>query len=142
MGAPFDFAVSLRIVHPDIDPAVVSAALSMAPKYSWKAGDPRVTPKGNPLGGTRKESYCTFDVARGGDGEVAERLAEAIERLAEHREFLGKLKATGGSAMFYVFWYPNGDTGEIFGADLLAQMGRLGIDLGLNVFDDRQNDEA
>ena len=141
MGAPFDFAVSLRVVHPDIDPAVVIAELSMAPKYSWKAGSPRVSPKGNSLGGTRKESYCTFDIGRGSDGEVAECLADALKRLTEHSEFLANLKATGGSVMFYIFWYPNGDTGEVFGADLLAQMAHLGIDLGLNVYDDRQAEE-
>ena len=133
MGKIFDFSVSLQVRHPDIDPAMVCAALSMEPSHSWKAGTPRVTPRGEPLGGTRRESYCSFNIAQGSDGEVAACLAATVKRLTKHRKFLNNLKATGGSVMFYVYWYPHGDTGETFNADLLAKMGRLGIDLGLNV---------
>jgi hypothetical protein len=98
--------------------------------------------KGQSIGRNSKGKLLHFRHCAGSDGEVADCLADTVERLAEHAEFFRNLKATGGSAMFYVFWYPNGDTGDVFGADLLAQMGRLGIDLGLNVYDDWQNDEA
>lgn len=39
--------------------------------------------------------------------------------------------------MLYAFWHPNGDTGEVFRTDLLRRMADLGIELGINVFDDR-----
>jgi hypothetical protein len=39
--------------------------------------------------------------------------------------------------MFHVFWYPNGDTGEVFGTELLRNMAKMGIEAGINVFDDR-----
>jgi hypothetical protein len=44
--------------------------------------------------------------------------------------------------MFYIFWYPNGDTGEVFETALLLKMAELGIDFGLNVYDDRQSAPA
>jgi hypothetical protein len=54
------------------------------------------------------------------------------------REFIRNLCTTGGSAAFYVFWYPNGDTGEVFEAPLLLALGEVGIALMLNVYDDRE----
>jgi hypothetical protein len=141
MGTNFDFHISLRVTHPDIDPELVSNALSMKPKFSWKVGTPRVTPKGNSLGGTRTDSYCSFEIGQGSDGEVAKCISDALERLTPHSEFLSKLRTTGGSLMFYIFWYPNGDTGDVFRSDVLAKMASLGIDLGLNVYDDRKRDE-
>jgi hypothetical protein len=39
--------------------------------------------------------------------------------------------------MFYVFWHPNGDTGELFTPELLGKMASLNIAFGLNVYDDR-----
>lgn len=39
--------------------------------------------------------------------------------------------------MFYVFWYPTGDTGEMFGTELLLDMAEMGVELGINVYEDR-----
>ena len=39
---------------------------------------------------------------------------------------LRELRATGGTVSFYVFWHPNGDTGETFDDGLLLEMGELG----------------
>jgi hypothetical protein len=114
----------------------------LVPEYSWKSGSPRETPEKTPSSGTRKESYCTFRLGDGQDGELANVIGRAVESLAQHAEFFRDLRATGGSAMFYVFWYPNGDTGDVFGADLLTQMGQLGIEFGLNVYDDRRPDQS
>jgi hypothetical protein len=71
--------------------------------------------------------------------EVAKSISETAGRLIEKREFVRHVCATGGSAAFYVFWYPNGDTGEIFEASLLSALGDMGISLMLNVYDDRED---
>ena len=93
---------------------------------------------GSPLGGVYKHSYCSFDLASQEDGELAQCLRDAVARLTPKEEFLQELRMSGGSAMFFVFWYPNGDTGEVFEVGLLKKMAELGIDLGLNVYADWQ----
>jgi hypothetical protein len=109
----------------------------MTPKFCWTAGEARKTPRGAPLEGLHDESYCCFDIGSGDDGELARCLDVGLTSLAPAGEFLREARATGGSLMFYAFWHPNGDTGEVFGTDLLRRMANLGIELGINVFDDR-----
>ena len=89
------------------------------------------------MGGTRRETYCNFVVGDGDDGELAVCLEEAVDVLALHKGHLAEVRRTGGALNFYIFWHPNGDTGEVFRADLLAKIASLNIDLGLNVYDDR-----
>lgn len=137
MGNPFDYHVSFRLTHPTLDADAIAAQLCMTPKFCWTAGEPRKTPKGTPLDGVREESYCTFDIGSGDDGELARCLSTALLKLTPAAEFLRHVRDAGGSPMFYVFWYPNGDTGEVFGTELLRNMAEMGIELGINVFDDR-----
>jgi len=137
MKKPFEFAVSLRVVHPTMDPDLICKSLDWEAEYRWKAGAPRQTPKGTPLEGHYRSSYCSFEILSGDDGELAHCLRAAVERLEKYADFLRQMRADGGKIQFYVFWYPNGDMGETFSVDLLSRMAALGIDLGLNVYDDR-----
>lgn len=132
----FDFHVSLRATHPTLDPTSIAAGLDLKPNHSWTAGEPRVTPTGTPLGGVRNESYCTFDLGSGKDGEVARCLRSALSHLKQHKDFLRRMNSDGGSLRFYVFWHPNGDTGEVFPTSMLKDKGDLGIELGINVLED------
>lgn len=56
--------------------------------------------------------------------------------LSTHEAHLAEVCRTGGSLNFYVYWYPNGDTGAVFSPELLGKMASLKIALGLNVYDD------
>jgi hypothetical protein len=140
MGNRFDYHVSFRVTHPTLDAGAIAAQLRMTPKFCWTSGEPRKTPRGTPLQGVREESYCTFDIGSGDDGEIARCLSTALEGLRAEAEFLRHLRDAGGSLMFYVYWYPNGDTGELFATDLLRDMAEMGIELGINVYDDRPSD--
>jgi len=137
MKTPFDYAVSLCVIHPAMDPDVICKTLEWEAEYRWKVGTPRRTPNGTPLEGNYRNSYCSFDVASGGDGELAACLRTATGRLEKHAAFLRQVRNDGGEIMFYVFWYPNGDTGEIFDVHLLSRMAAIGVELGVNVYDDR-----
>lgn len=106
----------------------------------WTAGEPRVTPTGRPLGGVRKESYCSFRVARRDDGELARSISEIMDVLEAQRSHLEEITRTGGRLNVYALWYPCGDTGETFSADLLGRLASLNVDLGINVYDDRRSE--
>lgn len=98
-----------------------------------------MTPKGTALGGVRDESYCCFDICVGTDGKLADELQNAVSELTHSREFFSEFRRSGGSAYVYVFWYPNGDTGEMFDCELLNGLTDLGIALGINVYEERRS---
>lgn len=106
----------------------------------WTAGEPRTTPAGRELGGARSESYCSLKIAQGDDGELMDCLARAVDVIQTNRSRWDDFRRTGGRLSFYVFWYPNGDTGTELGADLLGKMAALEIDLGINVYENRLAD--
>lgn len=137
MSAPFDYRVHLSVKHPRLTPEDIATGLGRTPKYAWMAGSPRTTPNGRILEGVNAETYCTFAIGEGSDGELARCLAQAVAGLEPCSAFLREIKASGGNLLFYAFWHPNGDTGEVFDAALLGKLAALAIDLGVNVYDDR-----
>jgi hypothetical protein len=141
MGKPFDYSINFQIRHPTASVEKLAAGLPWEVSSGWTAGEQRVTPIGRQLGGARPESYCSFQIAKRDDGRIPTCLSNALDVLATHRDHLDEICRTGGSLNFYVFWYPNGDTGAVFNADLLERMAALKIDLGLNVYDDRSAGE-
>ena len=131
----FDYSISLRVTHPSWSKEDIAARLKRSPRRAWTVGEPRTTPKGRLLEGHHKESYCSFDITRRVDGEVASALLDTFEALRAFAHDLHELRATGGDVSLFVFWQSNGDTGERFDVDLLRAMAELGIALDLNVFD-------
>ena len=109
----------------------------MEPRHSWTVGETRRTPKGRPLRGIRTDSYCSFEMGSGKDGQLANCLKQAICQLEPKTAFLQEITATGGTLSFNAFWYPNGDTGETFSLELIQAMAAMGVSLDLNVYDDR-----
>ena len=113
--------------------ATLRTALPFPPDHAWTAGEPRITPTGQPLDGTYRDSYCTCGVGRGDDGELAILLGRTLDILEDRRDVLLDLRAKGATVAFFVTWAPDVDSGETFDADLLGRMAGLGIALGLNV---------
>jgi Domain of unknown function (DUF4279) len=61
--AHYHFRISLRVRHPSIAPEKITEALGIEPKRSWKAGEPRQTPKGTALTGSNRDTYWTAECA-------------------------------------------------------------------------------
>lgn len=135
MKREFEYCVNLRLIHPDMDPAQMASEVAMTPSHSWAKGDQRWAPNGRLLNGEREESYAYFPMGSGEDGELAKAMDRTIGVLEKHAQFFNKFGVTGGAAMLYVYWYPNGDTGEVFNIELLRRMSELGVEFGLNVYE-------
>jgi hypothetical protein len=60
----YNFEVSFRITHPSMSPDTICGLLSMETDVKRKVGEARYNPKGKPLPGVWKETYCGFDVPR------------------------------------------------------------------------------
>jgi hypothetical protein len=101
------YKVSLRFVHPNLDPAEITEALQMPPTRAWKAGEPRTTPVGTPLPGNYRETYWYAKLFQGTDppNRLSEDLSGVLDRLLEHRLFFEKVRAEGGRCEFFVGFY-------------------------------------
>jgi hypothetical protein len=133
---PYRYVISLRVFHPKMDPAEISIALQRTPKVSWKAGDSRVTPKGTPLKGLRKDSYWTCNVLKGEwpGKDLTDAVSDLVTQLSLHRSFFQQVRSEGGKVEFFVGWFFDGNSGDVFDVDLLAKLADLGIALSLDIY--------
>ena len=131
----YRFMMSFRIMHPTLEPAVISAALEMQPSLTWKAGERRRTPKGDLLQGTYKTNYwCAPSERYEGDASPTDALLAWLPRLQARKEFLKTAHDSGGTIDFYITWGVGDIPGDTFSADLLFQLGSLGIAVSIEVF--------
>jgi hypothetical protein len=128
---PFAYTVSLQVFHPNSDPKEIAAGIGLPSSRSWMVGEQRATPKGTRLPGTYSDSYCVFPLGGGDDGELADFLRVALRKLEQVATFISEIRRTGGKLNLFVSWSV-GDRGEVFDVELLAQMARIGVDLGID----------
>jgi len=134
----YEFIMSLRIRHPNIDPAEITLGLRIEPQHTWRAGDMRRGRAGEELGGTHRETYwmgrlmAKPEVARDHVGLESE-ILRALGTLRRSVDLLKRLKEEGGSAELHVSLYAR----EEFHLELLPEslslLGRLGLALALDV---------
>jgi hypothetical protein len=107
MAAPYSYSVSLRIWHPRMDPAALTKALRLTPNNSWKVGEPRRTPKGEPLKGTNRGSYWTVRLitrryATTPRKSLDASLATIAKKLQRHRKLLLRIRRGRGKVELFV----------------------------------------
>lgn len=56
MARDYDFAVSLKIRHPSIDPDEITRSLKLIPQHAWKAGEDRPSVSNRGGAGTYRET--------------------------------------------------------------------------------------
>jgi len=141
MAAPYSYSVSLRISHPRMDPGALTKSLRLKPSNSWKAGEPRRTPAGEPLKGMNRESFWTARLVQKRYATTPRRSLEAslaaeIKRLQKHRTLFRRIQQSGGRTELFVGIF--GENGFNFGgeldADLLGGFTKLGLSLGLDIY--------
>jgi hypothetical protein len=96
----YSHILNIRIWHPTLDPDLVSRTLGLEPRISWRAGDPRRTPKGTALDGVRSEGYWSSDPFSYGwrdstDALMEDALEEVVSFLEPHGEFLKGISLCG-----------------------------------------------
>jgi len=84
---PYQFKICLRFRHPTADPADITLTLGINPSRSWRVGEPRCTPKGNPLEGTWPDTYWTAILTEGQWPQegLADTLGGLLDQIAAHK---------------------------------------------------------
>jgi len=137
---PYRFKLSLHLNHPKMRWEQISAALGLTPKVRWNAGDPRVTPKGTELGGTRDRTNWSCRIAEDNrTDEDAPDLTDAVEDsvsyLEAHKDLLSEFVATGGEMEYFVGWFTTDTSGgDTLRWELMQRMAALKINFTLDVY--------
>lgn len=151
-SAPFE--LSLRIRHPNMDPAVLSRELALEPEHSFRAGAPRVSRSGLAAAAVHPETYwlaslnpsswlaeAPFDLkpalARAQEtmaASVAQSIGWALSLAAmrlrgRHAALLNQIRADGGQVSLLVALCPS----EVGGFSLTPDIGRVFGELGVGI---------
>jgi len=134
----YEFTVSLRIRHPTIDPATISAMLGIQPQHAWRAGEVRCDPSGAELGGAHHDSYWISrlmdEPQLSSDSISVERvILQTLSQLRRSRAFLEQLNAEGGVAELLVSVYAREDFRLELPSDSLTLLGRMHLAVALDV---------
>ncbi len=109
-GTASTYAMSLRVRHPNLDPAVLTKALRLEPLHCWRAGEPRLSVTGAALGGEHRESYWSAPLPGQPVGSAAFPLemflGQQLVQLNRHREFLGRLQSEGAQISLLIEMSP------------------------------------
>lgn len=136
---PYSYSISLRVRHPTADLEDFGSDLALKPKFSWRAGEPRLTPKGVALTGVRSESYWSAPLIRdgklrSGDQPLEDELATVIAQLSPARETFVRIRAEGGDVELFIGIFCDGNCGFTLGPHLLSRIGALDVTLALDVY--------
>jgi hypothetical protein len=102
------------------------------------AGEARTTGAGAPLAGTYKESYCSLHLGTGTGRALESRLRVATRKLRKHAALLRSWRRSGGTLAYYVTIHGEAAMGLSVAPDLLLDIGRLGVELGIEALRARQ----
>jgi len=109
----------------------------MSPNLSWAKGAERRMPSGKLLSGTHPDSLWSHTSRLGHSSPAAaiEQWLVNIERAAE--QFEG-IKKEGGTLSLYFDLDGRQNIGDVFSPGLLGRLAALGIELGIEVFPNRE----
>ena len=128
------FAVSLRVTHPTYAHQEIVASLGMTPEFAHTVGTPRMTPKGRPLDGIYKETYCSFSLVKKQAGYFADGVRELLPLLNAKKEYLHHLRSAGGRAELYVGVFVEGSSGFTFAAEDMSAFVDLRLDVAVEYY--------
>ncbi|HEY4112679.1 MAG TPA: DUF4279 domain-containing protein [Rhizomicrobium sp.] len=127
--------LSLWIRHPAADLSHVPEKLGFPATRVWKAGDPRLTPKGMPLIGNYRESYCSLSLQEERVASLPDLLRNVLPKLSARKADLDKLTSSGATISLFVGWFSE-DTNsrDVIDWELLAELAKLKISLDLDFY--------
>ena len=131
----YRFKVSLRLVHPAVELSGCSAEFGLEPFRHCTVGEPRTTPRGDPLDGVWGDSYWTAPLEIGADEDLEKALARIGYWLGEHHAFMTNHVSSGGSAELFIgFFLESFNGGFLLEPALLAKFSALGVALGIDIY--------
>jgi hypothetical protein len=96
------YHIILRIRHPELDPAEITAALGWDPDHSWKAGDQSVTPNGRTLPSVRPDGLWSRIFRYKGETLIVENVEQILNHLMKHKDLFDHLDQMSAQSALYI----------------------------------------
>lgn len=128
------FSVSLRITHPTYTHQKISHSLGMKPEFAHTVGTPRMTPKGQPLSGIHRETYCSFSLAEKQNGYFVDGVKRLLSILNLNKEHLHEIRNTGGRAELYIGVFVENYSGFTFSVEDMSAFVSLHLDVAVEYY--------
>lgn len=129
-----EFTVSLRVVHPTKSHLSIVQSMGLSAEFSHSVGEPRVTPKGRPLDGHYKSTYCSFVLIEKKAGDFSKNIEPILDSLRPKKDFLDEVLREGGKAELFVGVFSDGATGFVLRADDIKLLSAFSLDLAVEVY--------
>ena len=143
MANEVKYHVSLSIVHEDIDPQIITSALTcLTPRIESQAGTERLLKDGQPATPPRKVLMSHWladlhdeEMMYSGEISISEFLTSKLEILESHALLFQNLEERG-SVSLLLDWFvePSHHYSGTLEAELIQRLGKLGIDIEVSVF--------
>lgn len=139
----YKYHISFRISHPSRDLTEVSQMIQTIEGIKlgriWKVGEPKKTPKGKPLPGVYKESYCYFYFDKELQSallnhDFPEAIEVFVEKLLPFKSTLLDISESGGELEFFCGWSFESVIGITFNQGLIQKLAEPRIELGLQIY--------
>lgn len=135
----FSYSGTLTLVHPHLDPSVITRTLGLQPQSQAKAGSERYGRRGQPL--DRKAVLSVWScrlheevTLNSGVFPLASFIDTWLQRLSVHRDFFHQIDSEGGEVQFKVNWFSDSPcTTAVLPPNTLEETGKLGVGIELNM---------
>lgn len=135
----FSYSASLVVVHPNLDPGVITRTLGLQPRMEAKAGSDRYDRRGNPL--HRKAILSCWNHQLHEDSvmdSAVHPLSDLIDnwllKLSPHGGFFQQINSEGGEVQFKINWFSDSPyTTAVFQPKVLENCGKIGLGIELNM---------
>jgi hypothetical protein len=133
----YEYVVTLRLSHPDADPAPWTRSLGLEPDVCERAGAPRIRGNKARQYGTAKCSFWTHPFAAPDlDMEFEDYVRRVADGLIDKRTFFEDFTRNGGEAELFIgFFMESSNTGFDLPATLLRDLAMLQLTLIFDLYD-------
>ncbi|MFZ3002829.1 MAG: hypothetical protein WA071_21115 [Undibacterium umbellatum] len=129
-----EFALSLRMTHPEIDLQAFCDLIELVPWKCHLAGELRQIEEGRLLGGVHKLSFCTCVFEFDEDVSLEDVINIALDDLESKRNEIADMTSSGGEIHFFIGWFFEGTAGMILDWKTLRRMSDLKISFQLDAY--------
>lgn len=142
MANEFNYTAELSIVHPSIDPKVITAAITeLHPVIEAMAGTDRRDRQGNLLMPQRKTMLSHWLAPLhsekhlfSGDVQLSEFIENRLSQLRRHRDLFLNLDKEGEVTLVIALYTKSNYSADVLRAGALKQCGDLGINLEFDIY--------
>lgn len=124
----------MRLSHPAISCDDISLALGWDPSVAWSVAHPRVSHRGEPLNGTRSETYWCGEIPDDSFGTLAEGLEAVLGKLKGRHDWLTQFIRSGGRVECFIGVFVDGNCGMALDAGVLRRVAWAGVSLSFDIY--------